>query len=87
MSMEEGVFLYRVLLHAADIAPGHKQGSAPVVANLANSRLAVRDLATVPTSKAPYPVKNKTRNPTRAPPQTTKSSGSWYSRRGAMTPP
>jgi hypothetical protein len=56
MSMEEGFFLYRVALHAADIAPGHKQGSAPVVANLANSRLAVRDLATVPTSKTPYPV-------------------------------
>jgi hypothetical protein len=56
MSMEEGFFLDRVALDAADIAPGHKQGSAPVVANLANARLAVRDLATVPTSKTPHPV-------------------------------
>src|SRR5580692_1811903 len=54
--MEERFFLDRVALDAADIAPGYKQGSAPVVANLANSRLAVRDLATVPTSKTPHPV-------------------------------
>jgi hypothetical protein len=54
--MEEGFFLYRVALDAADIAPGHKQGSTPVVANLANSRLAVRDLATVPAGKTPHPV-------------------------------
>ena len=55
MSMEERFFLYRVALDAADIAPGHIQGSAPVVANLANAGLPVWDLATVPTSKAPHP--------------------------------
>jgi hypothetical protein len=56
MSMEEGFFLYRVTLNAADIAPGHIQSSAPVVANLANSRLAVWDLATVSATKTPHPV-------------------------------
>ena len=54
--MEEGLFLYGVALDAADIAPGHKQGSTPVVANLANSRLAFWDLATVPAGKTPHPV-------------------------------
>src|SRR6266516_3172029 len=56
MSMEEGLFLYGVALDAADIAPGHKQGSTPVVANLANSRLAFWDLATVSAGKTPHPV-------------------------------
>ena len=56
MSMEEGFFLYRVALDAADIAPGHKQGSTPVVANLANPRLAVWNFATVPAGKTPHPV-------------------------------
>ncbi len=56
VSMEEGFFLYRVALDAADIAPGHIQGSTPVVANLANPRLAVWDLAAVPTGKTPHPV-------------------------------
>src|SRR5882724_1060671 len=56
MSMEEGFFLYRVALDAADIAPGHKQGSVPVVANLTNAGLPVWDLATVPTSKTLHPV-------------------------------
>jgi len=36
VSMEEGFFLYRVALDAADIAPGQIQRSTPVVANLAN---------------------------------------------------
>ncbi len=54
--MEEGFFLYRVALDAADIAPGHIQGSTPVVANLANPRLAVWNLTTVPAGKTPYPV-------------------------------
>ncbi len=56
MSMEEGFFLYRVALDAADIAPRHTEGSAPVVANLANPGLAVWDLATVPAGKTPHPV-------------------------------
>src|SRR6266566_6232561 len=56
MSMEEGLFLYGVALDAADVAPGHKQGSTPVVANLTNSRLAFWDLATVPAGKTPHPV-------------------------------
>src|SRR5258708_38506706 len=56
MSMEEGLFLYRVALDAAGIAPGHIQGAAPVVANLADPRLAGRDLATVPAGKTPHPV-------------------------------
>src|SRR5260370_37933561 len=56
MSMEEGFFLYRVALDAADIAPGHKQGSTPVVTNLANTTLAFSDLATVPAGKTPHPV-------------------------------
>jgi hypothetical protein len=56
MSMEEGFFLDGVALDAADIAPGHKQGSALVVANFANPRLAVWDLATVPAGKTPHPV-------------------------------
>src|SRR6266478_945568 len=56
MSMEERLFLYGVALDAADIAPGHKQSSVPVVANLANSRLAVWNLATVPAGKTPHPV-------------------------------
>jgi hypothetical protein len=56
MSMEEGFFLNRVALDAADIAPGHIQGAAPVAANLADPRLAVRDLATVPAGKTPHPV-------------------------------
>lgn len=54
--MEEGFFLYRVALDAADIAPGYVQGSAPVVANLANAGLPVRDLATVPAGKTPHSV-------------------------------
>jgi hypothetical protein len=56
MSMEEGLFLYGVALDAADVAPGHKQGSTPVVTNPANTRLAVWDLATVPAGKTPHPV-------------------------------
>ena len=54
--MEEGFLLDRVALGASDIAPGHKQSSSPVVANLANTRLAVWDLATVPAGKTPHPV-------------------------------
>ena len=54
--MEIGFFLYRVALDTADIAPGHKQGSALVVANLANPRLAVWDLTKVPAGKTSYPV-------------------------------
>jgi hypothetical protein len=56
MSMEEGFFLYRIALDAPNIAPGHKQGSTQVVTNLANTRLAVWDLATVPAGKTPHPV-------------------------------
>jgi hypothetical protein len=56
MSMEEGFFLDRVALDATDIAPGHKQGSALVVANLANPGLAIWDLATVSAGKTPHPV-------------------------------
>src|SRR5713226_5280405 len=56
MSMEEGLFLDGVALDAADIAPWHNQGSALVVANLANPGLAIWDLATMPTGKAPHPV-------------------------------
>ncbi len=56
VSMEEGFFLYRVALDAADIAPGHIQGSTPVVANFANPRLAVWNFATVPAGKTPHPV-------------------------------
>src|SRR5258708_1760117 len=56
MSMEEGFFLYRVALDAANIAPGHKQRSAAVVANLANPGLAFWDLATVPAGETPHPV-------------------------------
>src|SRR5712671_6253454 len=56
MSMEEGFFLYRVALDTANIAPGHKQRSAAVVANLANPGLAFWDLATVPAGKTPHPV-------------------------------
>jgi hypothetical protein len=41
MSMEEGFFLDGVALDATDIAPGHKQGSTPVVANLTNAGLPV----------------------------------------------
>ncbi len=54
--MEEGFFLYRVALDAADIAPGHIKSSASVVANLANPGLAIWDLATVPAGKTPHPV-------------------------------
>src|SRR6266852_9860651 len=56
MSMEEGFFLYRVALDAADIAPWHIESPTPVVANLANAGLAVRDLATVLAGKTPHPV-------------------------------
>ena len=56
MSMEEGFFLYRIALDAPNIAPGHKQGSTQVVTNLANTGLAVSDLATVPAGKTPHPV-------------------------------
>ena len=56
MSMEEGFLLYRVALDAADITPRHIQDSTLVVANLANPRLAVWDLAAVPAGKTPYPV-------------------------------
>src|SRR6202158_2713963 len=56
MSMEEGLFLDRVALDAANIAPGDKQRSAAVVANLANPGLAFWDLATVPAGKTPHPV-------------------------------
>src|SRR2546427_5490356 len=54
--MEEGFFLDGVALDAADIAPGHKQGSVPVVANLTNAGLPVWDLATVPAGKTAHPV-------------------------------
>src|SRR5207244_10017315 len=56
MSMEEGFFLDGVALNAADIAPGHIECPAPVVANLANAGLPVRDLATVSAGKTPHPV-------------------------------
>src|SRR6516165_4805743 len=56
MSMEEGFFLYRVALDAADVAPWHIQGSTAVIANLAYPRLAVWDLATVPAGKTLHPV-------------------------------
>jgi len=49
--MEEGLFLDGVALDAADITPGHKQGSALVVANLANPRLAIWDLPAMPAGK------------------------------------
>ena len=54
--MEEGFFLNGIALHTAHIAPGHKQGSAQVVANFADAGLAVWDLATVPAGKTSHPV-------------------------------
>src|SRR5438046_10014699 len=56
MSMEEGFFLDGVALNAADIAPGHIECPAPVVANLADAGLPVRDLATVSAGKTRHPV-------------------------------
>jgi len=56
MRMEEGFFLDRVALDAANIARGHKQRSAAVVANLANPGLALWDLAAVPAGETPHSV-------------------------------
>jgi hypothetical protein len=56
MGMEEGFFLYRVALDATEVAPRHIESSTPVVANLANPGLAVRNLATVSTGKTADPV-------------------------------
>ncbi len=56
IGMEEGFLFYGVALHTADIAPGNVQGSATVVANLANSGLAIRDRTAVPTGKTAHPV-------------------------------
>jgi len=41
---------------AGFITPGHKQRSALIVANLANPRLAIWDLATMTAGKTPHPV-------------------------------
>src|SRR6266849_7702896 len=54
--MEEGLLFYGVALHTADIAPGNVQGSATVVANLANSGLTIRDRTAVPTGETAHPV-------------------------------
>jgi hypothetical protein len=45
--MEEGFLLDRITLHSANVPPGDIQSSAPVVTNLANSRLTVRNGAAV----------------------------------------
>ena len=49
--MEEWLFLYRVTLDRAYIAPGYIQGSTPVVTNFADSGLAIWDLATMSAGK------------------------------------
>jgi hypothetical protein len=54
--MKEGLFLDWIALDAAHIAPRDIEGSALVVADLANSGLLVRDLATMPTGKTPNPL-------------------------------
>jgi hypothetical protein len=54
--MEEGFFLDWIALDAADIAPRDIESSALVVANLADSELLVRDLATMPAGKTAHPV-------------------------------
>ena len=54
--MEEGLLFYGVALHTADVAPGDVQGSATVVANLADSGLTIRDRTAVPTGETAHPV-------------------------------
>jgi hypothetical protein len=54
--MDKGLLFDRVALHYTGIAPGNVQSSASVVANLADTRLALRDGATVTTGKTAYPV-------------------------------
>ena len=54
--MEEGLFFDRVALHYTGVAPGNVQGSAAVVANLADTRLALRDGAAVTTGETAYAI-------------------------------
>src|SRR6266436_3307323 len=54
--VEERLFFNRVALHHTGVAPGNVQGPPSVVANLADTRLALRDRATVATGKTAYPV-------------------------------
>jgi len=56
MCVEERFFFDRVALHYTGVAPGNVQGTASVVANLADARLALRDGAAVTTGKTAYPV-------------------------------
>jgi hypothetical protein len=54
--MEKGLLFDRVALHYTGVAPGNVQSPASVVANLADTRLALRDGATVTTGETAYPV-------------------------------
>jgi hypothetical protein len=56
ISMEEWLFLYRVALDRAYIAPGYIKGSTAVVTNFADSGLAIWDLATMSAGKTSHPV-------------------------------
>jgi len=54
--VEERFFLDRVALHYTGVAPGNVQSPASVVANLADTRLALGDGAAVTTGKTADPV-------------------------------
>jgi hypothetical protein len=54
--VKEGLLLDGIALHSAHVAPGNKERAALVIADLANSRLAVRDRTAVPTGIAANPV-------------------------------
>jgi hypothetical protein len=53
--MKERFLLDRIALHTTHVAPRHIESAAPVVANLANARLAVRDWTAMAASKAAHP--------------------------------
>src|SRR5437868_13437206 len=54
--MEEGFFLDGITLHSAHVSPRHVQGPTTVVANFADTRLAVGDGTTMPARKTPHAV-------------------------------
>jgi hypothetical protein len=54
--VEKWLLFDRVALHSAGVAPGNVQGPAAVVANLADTRLALWDRAAVTTGKTAHAV-------------------------------
>jgi hypothetical protein len=56
MCVKEGLLFDRVALHSPDVAPRNVESSSSVVANLADTRLAIRDGAAVATGETAHAV-------------------------------